>query len=236
MRNALLWVMSVFVLCSTSLSQEGSDAFSGLSKYINQTVTVETPDGKLTGQLLRVEESRLVVYRDGSPTPIPRESVRKVTRQRSRHTAAWVGGFAGAGFGLGLLAGIYAFDDTKNGNSKVAALAAAEAGIGAAIGYGLSRIGRNPVLFESTANAAVRPSTGMQREDAFEAQTAYLHRSTKLVCVVCGGAAAHLDESSAKTLPSSSEISEPGQEGRCDHSGLGDSNHVDATASVGRIQ
>ena len=236
MRNALLWMMIVFASCSTLWSQEGSDAFSNLGKYINQEVTVETPEGKLSGQLLRVEESRLVVYRNGSPNPIAQESIRKVTRHRARHTTAWIGVGAAAGLGWGLLIGMYAFHDTTNASSKIATFTAAEAGIGGAAGYGLSRIGRNQVIYESPEKAVVQPySRGIQRNEPFETQTSYLYRSTKLACVSCVGSAMRgpMEESSRKTLPASGDTE---QEVRDDVSGLGDSIRSDAPASVGRMQ
>ena len=96
-KAVLFTVVLVFTASVHSRAQNSKD-FAGLQEHINKQVTVDTQDGQVTGQLLQVEESRLVVYDSGSPRPIARESVRRVTRHRSRHTAAWVGGMtAGAG-------------------------------------------------------------------------------------------------------------------------------------------
>ena len=134
-------VTAVFVLAIASCAQEAS-GFASLQKHLNKQVTVETPDRSISGQLLRVEENRLVVYQAGGPQSIPRESVKKVTRHKSRHTAAWVAGASAAGLGLGFLGGMHAFDDTRNANAKIATVTAVEGGVGAAVGYGLSRIGK----------------------------------------------------------------------------------------------
>jgi hypothetical protein len=134
-------VTAVFVLAIASCAQEAT-GFASLQKHINKQVTVETQNGTVSGQLLRVEENRLVVYQTGGPQSIPRESVKKVTRHKSRHTAAWVVGMSGAGLALGFLGGMNAFDDTRNANTKIATVTAVEGGVGAAAGYGLSRIGK----------------------------------------------------------------------------------------------
>jgi PPE-repeat protein len=139
------WLISLtaaaFVLTVSSWAQDAS-GFSSLQKHINKQVTVETQNGTVSGQLLRVEENRLVVYQAGGPQSISRESVKKVTRHKSRHTAAWVVGASGAGLALGFLGGMHAFDDTRNANTKIATVTAVEGGVGAAVGYGLSRIGK----------------------------------------------------------------------------------------------
>ena len=123
--------------------------FSGLQKHINKQVTVETQDGTVTGQLLRVEETRLVFYEAGTPKPIARESVRKVTRHKSRHTAAWVGGMAAAGLGTGFLLGFRAFDNATFSERKIGTTVLVGAGAGAAAGYALSRIGkREKVVYQ----------------------------------------------------------------------------------------
>jgi hypothetical protein len=134
-------VTAVFVLGIASCAQEAS-GFASLQKHINKQVTVETQDGQVTGQLLRVEDTRLVLYEAGTPKPIARESVKKVTRHKSRHTAAWVAGMSAAGLGTGFLIGFRSFDDATNSNTKVGASAGAGAGAGAAAGYALSRIGK----------------------------------------------------------------------------------------------
>ncbi len=141
MRGLLFTTLFTFMVAAQLPAQSSSD-FSSLLKHINKQVTVETQDGQVTGQLLRVEENRLVVYEAGTPKPIARESVRKVTRHKSRHTAAWVGGMAAAGLGTGFLVGMRSFDDATNANSKIGAAAGAGAGAGAAAGYALSRIGK----------------------------------------------------------------------------------------------
>lgn len=146
MRMFFLWVIALIV-SSPALGQ--SSDFAALQKHVNKQVTVETQDGPVTGKLLRVEENRLVVYQASGPQFIARDSVRKVTKHKSRHTAAWVLGGAAAGLGLGFTAGMYAFDDTRNANAKIAGFTAAEGGIGAAVGYGLSRIGkRDEVVYQ----------------------------------------------------------------------------------------
>ena len=143
-------VTAAFLLATSSqaLAQQAS-GFDSLQKHINKQVTVETQDGQVTGQLLRVEDTRLVVYEAGSPKPIARESVKKVTRNKSRHTAAWVGGMAAVGLGTGFLIGLRSFDDATNANAKIGASAWAGAGAGAAGGYALSRIGkRDEVVYQ----------------------------------------------------------------------------------------
>ena len=138
-KGAFLGVMALIV-SSPALGQSGD--FAALQKHINKQVTVETQTGAVSGQLLRVEENRLIVYQAGGPQFIPRESVTKVTKHKSRHTTAWVLGGTAAGLGLGFLGGMYAFDDTRNANGKIAAVTAVDGGIGGAVGYGLSRIGK----------------------------------------------------------------------------------------------
>lgn len=133
--------MVFLITVSSSWSQDAS-GFASLQKHINKQVTVETPSGKVSGQLLRVEENRLVLYEAGGPQAIPRESVKKVTRHKSRHTVAWVVGGSAAGLGLGFLGGMYAFDDTRNASGKIAGLSAVWGSVGAAGGYGLSRLGK----------------------------------------------------------------------------------------------
>jgi len=170
---------------------QGASDFSGLAKHINQEVTVVTPTGKVKGQLSRVEEDSLVVGRNGSSNSIQRDSIKKVSRHRAKHTAAWVGGMAAGFFGLGLLAGFHAFDDSVNGGSKIAAVAACGAGWGAGIGFALSRIGKDPVIYESSPKAtARRPFNGMDRNQFafYETQTRYLYRSCNLPSALCGNA------------------------------------------------
>jgi len=62
---------------------------------------VETEEGQITGNLLRVDQSRISVYEGGTPKTIARESVKKVTKHKSRHTPAWVAGMSAAGLGAG---------------------------------------------------------------------------------------------------------------------------------------
>ena len=146
---ALSGALFIFAASAPLLGQASAD-FLRLQKHINKQVTVETQDGQVTGQLLRVEESRVVVYDAGRPKPIPRDSVKKVTLHKSRHTVAWVAGTSAAGLAGGFLVGLSAFSDSTNANNKIAALALVDAGVGAAAGFGLSRIGkRDEVIFQS---------------------------------------------------------------------------------------
>jgi hypothetical protein len=139
---------AVLVLAVSSWAQDAI-GFMTLKKHINQQVTVETPDGPVSGQLLRVEENRLVVYKTSGPQSIARDLVKKVTKHKSRHTLAWVTGMSAAGLGTGFLLGMRAFDDTRDANSKIATLTAVQGGVGAAVGCGLSRIGkRDEVLYQ----------------------------------------------------------------------------------------
>src|SRR3954468_20659226 len=145
-----LFTMLFIVAASAQVFAQNSRDFSNLQKHINKQVTVDTQDGQTTGQLLRVEESRLVVYEAGRPKPIPRESVKRVTVHRSRHTVAWIAGTSAVGLGVGLPGGLSAFNNSRDANRKIATLALAEAGIGAAAGFGMSRIGkRDEVTFRS---------------------------------------------------------------------------------------
>jgi hypothetical protein len=149
-KTVLFTMVLVFTASLHSRAQSSSD-FAGLQEHINKQVTVETLDGQVTGQLLRVEESRLVVYESGSPRPIARESVRTIKRHKSRHTAAWVGGMTAAGLGAGFLLDLRSFDDAINANAKIGASAGLGAGAGAAAGYALSRMGKkDEVVFQSS--------------------------------------------------------------------------------------
>lgn len=145
-------VFLVFALAASECAlAQRSSAFMSLEQHINKQVTVETEEGQITGNLLRVDQSRIVVYEGGTPKTISRESVKKVTKHKSRHTAAWVAGMSAAGLGAGFLLGLRAFDDAVNANSKVGAAAAVGAGAGAAGGFGLSRIGRQEeVIYHSS--------------------------------------------------------------------------------------
>jgi hypothetical protein len=140
----------VFLLAATCAVAQSSGDLSNIRKHINKEVTVDTQDGPVTGQLLRVEDSRIVVYEAGHPKPIAFESVKSVTRHKSRHTAAWVAGMSAAGLGAGFLLGFRAFDDATNANGKIGAAGAAGAGAGAAAGYALSRVGKHDeVIYRS---------------------------------------------------------------------------------------
>jgi hypothetical protein len=142
-------VMLVFASAIQLFAQKTA-AFSDLQRHINKEVTVHTVNASVTGQLLRVEESRLVINDAGTPRPIARDTVKKVTKHKSRHTAAWIAGMSAAGVGAGLLIGLRAFDDATNANRKVGAAAGIGAGAGAAAGYGLSRIGKSDeVIYRS---------------------------------------------------------------------------------------
>jgi len=168
--------------------QSNSD-FSNLTKHIHQEVTVLTPTGKLKGQLSRVEESSLVVDQNGSQNSIRRDSIKNVSRRRSRHTVAWVGGMAAGFLGLGLLAGFSRDDDAVNAGPKIAGIAAGMAGVGAAIGFALSRIGKDPVIYESSPKAVTH---GLLDEMVHgqiifhETQPRYLYRSCNSPSALCG--------------------------------------------------
>jgi len=147
--TALCMVAFVWTSATCALAQTSSD-FAALQKHINKEVTVDTPEGPVKGQLVRVDESRIVIYDAGKPKPISRESVRSVTKHNSRHTAAWVAGMSAAGLGAGFLLGFRAFDDATNANGKVGGAAAGGAGAGAAAGYALSRVGkRDEVVYRT---------------------------------------------------------------------------------------
>ena len=154
-RSKVGFVFLVFALAASGCAlAQRSSAFMSLEQHINNKVTVETEEGGITGNLLRVDQSRIVVYEGGTPKTIAREFVRKVTKHKSRHTAAWVAGMSAAGLGAGFLLGFRAFDDAVNANSKVGAAAALGAGAGAAAGFGLSRIGRQEeVIYQSSPTA-----------------------------------------------------------------------------------
>ena len=164
--GVVLFTTVLLLVASAPLRAQSTTDYSKLRAYINKDVTVETSDRQTTGQLLRVEESRLVVYESGSPKPIARSSVRKVTRHKSRHTAAWIGDMAAAGLGTGFLVGLRSFDDATNANGKVGATAGVGAGAGAAAGYALSRIGKkDEVVYQSAGNAEAQPSVEMAKTE-----------------------------------------------------------------------
>jgi len=149
-KSGLVFLVFALVASECALAQRAG-AFMSLEQHINKKITVETKDGRITGNLLRVDQSRIVVYEGGTSKTIARESVKKVTKHKSRHTAAWVAGMSAAGLGVGFLLGFSAFDDAVNSNSKVGAAAAVGAGAGAAAGFGLSRIGRQEeVVYQSS--------------------------------------------------------------------------------------
>jgi len=173
-----------------ALGQDASD-FSNLDKHINQEVTVVTPTGKVKGRLSRVEESSLVVDQNGSQNSIQRDSIKRVSRHRSRHTVAWVGGMAAGFFGLGLLAGLSRDDDAVNAGPKIAGIAAGMAGVGAGIGFGLSRIGKDPVIYEIPPKpVADSPFGKMVKKQVtlYETQPRYLYRTCNLPSALCGNA------------------------------------------------
>jgi len=145
-----LFALSFLLAAATcAVSQSASD-LSILGKHINKEVTVETTDGRVSGQLLRVEDSRIVIYNASGPKPIAWASVRSVTKHKSRLTAAWVVGMTAAGIGTGFLLGLNRFDDATGANGKVGVAAAAGAGAGAAAGFALSRTGkRDEVIYRS---------------------------------------------------------------------------------------
>ena len=152
---AVMVVILAAVACACA--QNLSD-FSSLEKHVGKEVSVDTSEGqRVTGKLMRVEPSRIVVTQAGTPIPILRGSVKTVTRHKNRHTAAWVAGMTGVGFGVGFLLGFRAYDDAINFGSKVGGTALVGAGAGAAAGYGISRIGKQEqVIYESSGRGAVQ--------------------------------------------------------------------------------
>jgi hypothetical protein len=143
---------TVFVaaLLFGSLSATAQPNWSALSEHLGKRVTVETPDRQLTGDLLRVEDARIVLQQAGGPVPIPRPKVRRVTRHRSRNKAGWIIGMGAAGFGLGFAIGFRAFDDATYAERKITATALAGAGAGALAGYAISRGGgREEVIYQT---------------------------------------------------------------------------------------
>jgi hypothetical protein len=151
-----LAVMVVILAAVGCAGAENLSDFSNLEKHVGKEVSVETSEGqRVTGPLTRVEQSRIVVYQAGTPIPIQRESVKKVTRHKNRHTAAWVAGMTAAGLGAGLLIGLGAFDDAINAGNKITAASLAGAGAGAAAGFGMSRIGKQEqVIYQSSESGA----------------------------------------------------------------------------------
>ena len=151
---------SWMLLVSAALSAyaQNSSEFSKLERHINREVTVETIQGqRITGNLARVEQSRLVIYEAGALKTVPGDAVKTVTAHKSRHTAAWVLGMSAAGLGVGLLAGLTQFDDATNANGKIAGTALGVAGVGAAAGFGISRIGKTEqVVYQSGSGKEAR--------------------------------------------------------------------------------
>ena len=151
-----LAVMVVILAAVGCAGAENLSDFSNLEKHVGKEVSVETSEGqRVTGQLTRAEQSRIVVYQAGTPVPIQRESVKRVTRHKNRHTAAWVAGMTAAGLGAGLLIGLGAFDDAINAGNKITAASLAGAGAGAAGGFAISRIGKQEqVIYQSSESGA----------------------------------------------------------------------------------
>ena len=157
-RNTLsnLAVTVVILAAAACAGGQNLSDFSSLEKHVGKEVSVETSEGqRVTGKLMRAEQSRIVVYQAGTPIQIPRESIKTVTRHKNRHTAAWVAGMTGVGLGAGFLLGFRMFDDAINSSSKVGATALVGAGAGAAAGYGISRIGKQEqVIYQSSGSGA----------------------------------------------------------------------------------
>lgn len=149
-----LAVMVVILGAVACVCAQDLNNFSSLEKHAGNEVSVETSEGqRVTGKLVRVEQNRIVVYRAATPVPIPRESVKRVTRYKNRHTAAWIAGMTAAGLGAGFLIGLRGFDDALQANGKIAAASLAGAGAGAAAGFAISRIGKQEqVIYESSGN------------------------------------------------------------------------------------
>jgi len=195
-----------------AIGQDAND-FSNLDKHINHEVTVVTPTAKVKGRLLGVDESGLVVDQNGTQNSIQRNSIKKVSRHRSTHTVAWVGGMAAGFFGLGLLAGLSRDDDAVNAGPKIAGIAAGMAGVGAAVGFALSRIGKDPVIYEIPPKAVARsPFNEMvyKQITLYETQSRYLYRSCNLPSVLCGNADARSISEEDLTVTSSANAVDKG--------------------------
>jgi len=136
--------MVVAILAAAACAgAENLNDFSRLEKHVGDEVSAETSDGQqVAGKLMRAEPSRIVIYQAGAPISLQRESVKKVTRNKSRHTVAWVADMTAAGLGAGFLIGLRGFDDAVNANGKIAAASLGGAGAGAAAGFALSRMGK----------------------------------------------------------------------------------------------
>ena len=162
----------VGILAAACAGAQNLSDFSSLERHVGKEVSVQTSEGhRVTGKLIRAEQSRIVVNQAGTPIPILRESVKTVTRHKSRHTAAWVAGMTGVGLGVGFLLGFRAYDEAINSGSKVGGTALVGAGAGAAAGYGISRIGtQEQVIYESSGSGAGqdlrRPEFGNETADA----------------------------------------------------------------------
>ena len=88
-----------------------------------------------------------------------------VAQAQSRGPMLWTISGAGAGFGIGLWAGLSAFDDAVNSDRKVWTSAIVGAGVGAVAGYliGRARTGRNrpsTTATSSTGNDRRRSTRG----------------------------------------------------------------------------
>jgi hypothetical protein len=75
--------------------------------------------------------------------------------QTSRATVTWTIGGAGAGFGVGLWAGLSAFDDAINSERKVWATAVVGAAVGAVGGYLIGK-----ARARNSGSPALRPDAG----------------------------------------------------------------------------
>ena len=153
-----LAAMVVILAAAACAGAQNLSDFSSLERHVGKEVSVQTSEGhRVTGKLLRAEQSRIVVNQAGTPIPILRESVKTVRRHKNRHTAAWVAGMTGVGLGAGFLLGFRSFDDATYSGSKVGGTALVGAGAGAAAGYGISRIGKQEqVIYESSGRGAVQ--------------------------------------------------------------------------------
>ena len=84
-----------------------------------------------------------------------------------RHTVIWTVSGGAAGFGVGLWAGLSAFDDAVNSDRKVWTSAAVGAGLGALAGYliGRARNGRGRVPTAAAGSQTERPRLSMTAGD-----------------------------------------------------------------------
>src|ERR1700757_2807025 len=86
----VLFTTVLMLTASANSTAQNSAGFAALRSTSTSRAPRRRPARQITGQLLRVEENRLVVYESGSPKPIASETVKKVIRHKSRHIGAWI--------------------------------------------------------------------------------------------------------------------------------------------------